>query len=78
MKKDPSHLDIGDKAPAFRATAVGGEYGNGREVDLGDFHGTPVVLYFYPKDDTPGCTVQACNLRDSWKDLRANANVFGG
>jgi peroxiredoxin Q/BCP len=77
MKKDSTQLAVGDKAPAFRAIAVGGEYGEGREVELGDFRGTPVVLYFYPKDDTPGCTVQACSLRDSWSDLRGLAKVFG-
>lgn len=77
MKKDGAQFAVGDKAPAFRAVAVGGEYGEGREVTLGDFRGTPVVLYFYPKDDTPGCTVQACSLRDSWSSLRGLAKVFG-
>lgn len=77
MKKSDAQLAVGDKAPKFRAQAVGGEYGDGREVDLGEFRGTPVVLYFYPKDDTPGCTVQACSLRDSWGDLRGRAKIFG-
>ena len=77
MKKDGAQLTVGDKAPAFRAVAVGGEYGEGREVALGDFQGKPVVLYFYPKDDTPGCTVQACSLRDSWGSLGGRAKVFG-
>jgi thioredoxin-dependent peroxiredoxin len=77
MKKDGAQLAVGDKAPAFQAVAVGGEYGDGQEVSLGDFRGTPVVLYFYPKDDTPGCTVQACSLRDSWGSLRGRAKVFG-
>jgi peroxiredoxin Q/BCP len=77
MKKDGAQLAVGDKAPAFRAVAVGGEYGEGREVELGDFRGTPVVLYFYPKDDTPGCTVQACSLRDSWSSLGGRAKIFG-
>jgi thioredoxin-dependent peroxiredoxin len=77
MKKGDAQLAVGDKAPKFRALAVGGEYGDGREVDLAEFRGTPVVLYFYPKDDTPGCTVQACSLRDSWGDLRERAKVFG-
>ena len=70
-------LAVGDKAPKFRALAVGGEYSAGQEVTLDDFRGTPVVLYFYPKDDTPGCTVQACSLRDSWGDLRKAAKIFG-
>ena len=77
MKKNGAQLAVGDKAPAFRSVAVGGEYGEGREVSLGDFRGTPVVLYFYPKDDTPGCTVQACSLRDSWGSLGGHAKVFG-
>jgi peroxiredoxin Q/BCP len=77
MKKDTAQLAVGDKAPEFRAVAVGGEYGEGREVSLGDFRGTPVVLYFYPKDDTPGCTVQACSLRDSWGSLSGLAKIFG-
>jgi peroxiredoxin Q/BCP len=77
MKQNSSQLSVGDKAPEFRAIAVGGEYGAGREVALADFRGTPIVLYFYPKDDTPGCTVQACGLRDAWSDLSAGAKIFG-
>jgi peroxiredoxin Q/BCP len=46
-------------------------------VDLNEFRGTSVVLYFYPKDDTPGCTVQACSLRDSWGSLAGRAKIFG-
>jgi thioredoxin-dependent peroxiredoxin len=76
MKKDGGQLAVGDKAPKFRAIAVGGECG-GEEVGLEDFRGTPVVLYFYPKDDTPGCTAQACGLRDAWRDVRAKAKIFG-
>ena len=71
MKNKP--LEAGDKAPAFRALAVGGEYGDsGKIISLADFTGRPVVLYFYPKDDTPGCTTQACGLRDAWKELSTN------
>jgi peroxiredoxin Q/BCP len=70
-------LKVGDKAPAFQATAVGGEYGDGRSIALRDFPGEVVVLYFYPKDDTPGCTTQACSLRDSWESLRDDAKIFG-
>jgi peroxiredoxin Q/BCP len=70
-------LKIGDPAPDFRAVAVGGEYGEGREVSLSDLRGSPVVLYFYPKDDTPGCTVQACGIRDSWSALKQHAKIFG-
>lgn len=73
----PVQLKAGDLAPDFRAQAIGGKYGDGEEVSLADFRGSPVVLYFYPKDDTPGCTVQACALRDSWDALSAHANIFG-
>jgi thioredoxin-dependent peroxiredoxin len=72
-----SQLKVGDTAPDFHATAVGGEYGGGREVSLADFRGTPLVLYFYPKDDTPGCTAQACDLRDHWGEIKTRAQVFG-
>ena len=75
--KSSDGLKVGDAAPAFQATAVGGEYGDGRSVALRDFRGTNVVLYFYPKDDTPGCTVQACSLRDSWGSVRDDAKIFG-
>lgn len=58
--------------------AVGGGFGNGAPVNLSDFLGRTVVLYFYPKDDTPGCTVQACALRDRYAHLtEQNAVVFG-
>jgi peroxiredoxin Q/BCP len=77
MKEKNAHLSVGDKAPAFRAIAVGGEYGAGREISLADFRGTPIVLYFYPKDDTPGCTAQACGLRDAWSAFAGSAKVFG-
>ena len=77
MMSGESHLAVGDKAPSFRALAVGGEFGDGREVALEDLRGTPVVLYFYPKDDTPGCTAQACGLRDSWASVRGKAQIFG-
>ena len=77
MNEKAAELSVGDEAPKFRAVAVGGEYGAGREVSLADFRGTPVILYFYPKDDTPGCTVQACGLRDAWSDLAEGAKIFG-
>jgi peroxiredoxin Q/BCP len=70
-------INTGDKAPDFRATAIGGAYGEGKEVTLGDFAGRTVVLYFYPKDDTPGCTAQACALRDDWAQFKAKAELFG-
>jgi peroxiredoxin Q/BCP len=77
MSEKTNGLKVGDRAPEFRATAVGGEYGDGREIALSELRGNPVVLYFYPKDDTPGCTTQACGLRDSWSEVRGLAKVFG-
>jgi thioredoxin-dependent peroxiredoxin len=73
----PVELKVGDPAPEFRAQAIGGPYGEGQEVSLADFRGSVVVLYFYPKDDTPGCTAQACGLRDAWAELSAHAHIFG-
>jgi peroxiredoxin Q/BCP len=70
-------LKVGDLAPAFRAQAISGPYGGAQEVSLADFRGSVVVLYFYPKDDTPGCTAQACGLRDAWEELSAHAHIFG-
>ncbi len=73
-----STLKAGDKAPSFSTTAVGGRYGSGTPLQLSDLKGNPVVLYFYPKDDTPGCTTQACGIRDAWQELKAtSAAIFG-
>ena len=77
MTTDPATLSIGDPAPDFAALAVGGKYGTGKLVRLTEFRGTPVVLYFYPKDDTPGCTAQACGLRDAWSEFDGRAEIFG-
>ena len=57
-------LKVGDTAPAF----VGMDQ-NGKHVSLKDFNGHKLILYFYPKDDTPGCTAEACNLRDNYQGL---------
>ena len=57
----------GDKAPAFS-----GKDQNGKKVALSEFKGKKVVLYFYPEDDTPTCTIQACNLRDNYALLKKN------
>lgn len=57
-------LEIGTKAPAFI-----GKDQNGKIIQCSDFAGKKLVLYFYPKDDTPGCTKQACNLRDNYDAL---------
>ena len=63
----------GDTAPDFTVTTDAGE-----SVSLSDFRGKPVVLYFYPKDDTPGCTAQACGIRDAYGEFeRAGAVVLG-
>ena len=56
--------EIGKKAPAFSALDE-----NGNTIGLNDFSGKKLVLYFYPKDDTPGCTAEACSLRDNYQDL---------
>jgi peroxiredoxin Q/BCP len=61
------HLKVGDNAPDFTATDQ-----NGKTICLNDFKGKKLVIYFYPKDNTPGCTVQACNLRDNYKVLTDN------
>ena len=58
-------LSVGDKAPAFATTDQ-----DGKPVKLSDYKGRKLVLYFYPKDDTPGCTKEACNFRDAWPKLR--------
>ncbi len=71
-------LKVGDPAPQFEALALGGPYGTGEKVRLKDFAGKHVVLYFYPKDDTPGCTTQACGVRDRWPDFQnVDAVLFG-
>ncbi len=72
-----SSLKVGDPAPQFTSAAVGGSYGLGAPVSLSDFAGQTVVLYFYPKDDTPGCTTQACGIRDAWEPLSQKAVLFG-
>src|ERR1700743_262581 len=66
-------LKQGDKAPAFNSTDQ-----NGNPVSLKDFKGKKVVLYFYPKDDTPGCTAEACNLRDNFSELKKKGIVILG
>ena len=60
-----THLQEGDKAPAFTAQNQDGE-----KVTLSDYKGKKIVLYFYPEDGTPTCTVQACNLRDNYSLLK--------
>ncbi|RFZ85871.1 thioredoxin-dependent thiol peroxidase [Mucilaginibacter terrenus] len=57
-------LKAGDKAPDFTAKDQ-----NGKEVSLSDYKGKKVILYFYPKDDTPGCTAESCSFRDNYQSL---------
>lgn len=59
-----TQLKVGDKAPDFS-----GKDQDGKTISLKDYKGKKVILYFYPKDDTPGCTAQACNLRDNKETL---------
>ncbi|MAS95839.1 MAG: thioredoxin-dependent thiol peroxidase [Verrucomicrobiales bacterium] len=68
---------VGKKAPSFSLPVVGGEYEEGSKISLSKLKGSKVVLYFYPKDDTPGCTTQACGIRDVWGELSKKAKVFG-
>jgi peroxiredoxin Q/BCP len=66
-------LEAGKKAPAFNLVDQ-----DGNAVKLSDFKGKPVVLYFYPKDDTPGCTQEACDFRDAYAPLKkAGVALFG-
>jgi thioredoxin-dependent peroxiredoxin len=62
-----THLQEGQKAPSFTGIDQ-----DGNKVSLSDFKGQKVVLFFYPEDDTPTCTIQACNLRDNYALLRKN------
>jgi peroxiredoxin Q/BCP len=66
-------VEEGAAAPDF--TLVSDE---GREVSLASLRGSPVVLYFYPRDDTPGCTAQACGIRDAWGEFEKRGAVVLG
>jgi thioredoxin-dependent peroxiredoxin len=66
-------LEVGTEAPHFKATNQ-----DGRTVALSDFKGKKVLLYFYPKDNTPGCTKEACAFRDQWSAFRQlNVEILG-
>jgi thioredoxin-dependent peroxiredoxin len=66
-------VEAGKPAPDFELESDAGE-----RVRLSSLRGSPVVLYFYPKDDTPGCTLQACDIRDAWGEFEATgATVLG-
>jgi peroxiredoxin Q/BCP len=66
-------LKLGDKAPAFI-----GKTQDGKEISLGDFKGKKLVLYFYPKDNTSGCTAEACSLRDFYSEFTAKDYAIVG
>jgi peroxiredoxin Q/BCP len=66
-------LKVGDKIPSF--TSIDSK---GNSFDIFEYIGKPLVIYFYPKDDTPGCTIQACTFRDKYEDFKAlGAEVIG-
>jgi peroxiredoxin Q/BCP len=66
-------IEVGQKAPAFSLPDQAG-----KTHSLKDYAGKPVVLYFYPKDDTPGCTTEACNFRDALPDFsKVKATILG-
>ena len=64
---DKTHLSVGDKAPNFSLQNEEGE-----TQTLADFKGKKLILYFYPKDNTPGCTNEACNFKDNYESLKAD------
>src|SRR5262245_52926341 len=66
-------VEEGKKAPAFTLTDT-----KGKKVTLADYAGKDVILYFYPKDDTPGCTKEACGFRDGWSELKKLGAVVLG
>lgn len=66
-------LKIGEKAPDFTLTSDKGE-----RISLADFKGKQIVLYFYPKDNTPGCTIEACSFRDVYEEILAKGAVVLG
>lgn len=68
-----SELIEGQKAPAFSAKDQ-----NGNTISLNDFSGKKIILYFYPKDDTPGCTAEACSFRDNYESLISQGFVVLG
>ena len=69
----PGEVTVGKTAPSFSATTF-----DGKDVKIDALKGKNVVVYFYPKDETPGCTKEACSFRDAWKDLSATGVVLVG
>jgi peroxiredoxin Q/BCP len=72
-EEDAMAIEEGKKAPAFTLVDA-----KGAKLSLADFAGKHLVLYFYPKDDTPGCTKEACGFRDLWKDIQKTGAVVVG
>lgn len=66
-------MEVGQTAPEFRAPTD-----TGKEISLSDYRGKKVVLYFYPKDDTPGCTTEACSFRDGFSEIKKKGAVILG
>ena len=77
LKENMMKPSIGSPAPLFTAPVIGGEFTTEAPLNLADLRGQKVVLVFYPKDNTPGCTTQACEMRDNWEALSGKAKVFG-
>jgi len=74
MAKTPElALKVGDVAPAFTATAT-----DGTVISLAGLQGRDVILYFYPRDDTPGCTKEACGFRDAYADFQKRGAIVLG
>ena len=73
MANHITKLKVGDKAPAFS-----GKDETGNTISLKEYKGKKVVLFFYPKDDTPGCTAEACNLRDNYSLFKKKGYVLIG
>jgi peroxiredoxin Q/BCP len=73
MANHTTSLKVGDKAPDFK-----GKDQDGNLISLNDFKGKKLVLYFYPKDDTPGCTAESCNLRDNYSELKKKGYAILG
>ena len=73
MTKEVVNLKEGDAAPDFSAVAT-----DGRKMSLSDYKGKNVILYFYPKDDTPGCTKEACGFRDQFAEIKKRGALVLG
>jgi peroxiredoxin Q/BCP len=69
----PEEVTVGKPTPAFSVTAT-----DGTVIDSATSKGKPIVLYFYPKDETPGCTTEACSFRDAWDKLQKSGVVLVG